>query len=530
MGFAPGTLGVSLLGIGSQMVPLSHQYLQGEVRVSGGALGPGPERRVRRIRRRAVGERSVVARLAYDEPMIPMQLPAIFTLLLSVLTAVATAQAGVDDLRGKPGSWRTVLDGVMGGLSTGRVEPAAGDVLAFAGELSLENNGGFSSMRRALDGRRLQGTRGLVIECCGDGREYNFDLRVSSVRRMAAGYRQAFATAAGEWTEVRLPFEGFRLQSFGRFVRNAPNLDPTLVESMGVTLSDKKPGNFRLEIRSIRPFGAATENVGATAAAARLASPVEARGAQTGEDAVRAARAAGLTTLLKCVEAAGIDVPRMPVTIFAPTNGAFAKLPQAAVQRLLEPANRGELRKLLGRHVVPGRVTAKQLLAGVRLESLGRSRISATIRNGRLSLNGSVAVVATDLQAGKVTIHQIDAVLLPATPRDAAVEQVGVAITKLDLNEAALGVYATAIDRGAPLFNAGNVPACTAVYEIAVDSMLLLGGRDLGDQVFRRLLVARREVAKVADVRERAWLLRGALDEVAATLQQPNRATPVRRR
>lgn len=459
--------------------------------------------------------------------------PVLATILAAA--AGATAQSTPDDsstsdLRGAPGTWRTVLDGVMGGRSTGRVQPAADGTIAFTGTLSLENNGGFSSMRRPLDGAQLAATTGLVLECRGDGRTYNFDLRTSNVRRMASGYRKEFATVDGEWIEVRLPFDEFRLQSFGRYIRGAAPLDPAKVESLGITLSDKQAGAFRLEIRAIR----ATANDSPKTLTAGISprrpmaatGSADAAGATSIEDARRLAAEAGLTTLLAAVDAAALAVPRAPITIFAPTNDAFAALPKAELARLLEPRNRASLRRVLGLHVVPGRVPASALLAGARLESLAGGRIEVAVRDGRLTLRDGIAIVATDLQAGNVTIHQIDRVILPSAAPETAADDVAAAIAALDPRESAIAVYVAAIDRGAPLFNAGNIAACTAVYETAVDAMLLLGGRDLGDAVFERLLASRRDAAREGSTRQRAWLLREALDDAAGTLQRAIAAGP----
>ena len=64
---------------------------------------------------------------------------------------------------------------------------------------------------------------------------------------MAGAFQQKFETKAGQWTEVRLPFDDFGLNVFGRSVPNPPALDPAKIESIGVTLSDKKAGAFALD-------------------------------------------------------------------------------------------------------------------------------------------------------------------------------------------------------------------------------------------------------------------------------------------
>jgi monofunctional biosynthetic peptidoglycan transglycosylase len=157
-----------------------------------------------------------------------------------------------------------VVDGVMGGRSTGRVARNEPGVLEFSGDLSLENNGGFSQMRCDVSGDQFAGMRGIEITVRGDGRKYNFDVRCANARVMAGGFQRAFATRDGEWTTIRMPFDDFRLYSFGRRIPGAPSIVPTSIESIGVTLSDKTEGPFRLDVASIRTFGDATDPGGAT--------------------------------------------------------------------------------------------------------------------------------------------------------------------------------------------------------------------------------------------------------------------------
>ena len=82
---------------------------------------------------------------------------------LSLCTAT-TAQSFRLDFQDGVGAWSTVLDGVMGGRSTGRVSQPEPGMLRFSGELSLENNGGFSQMRTAVREGALDGAEGLVLE------------------------------------------------------------------------------------------------------------------------------------------------------------------------------------------------------------------------------------------------------------------------------------------------------------------------------------------------------------------------------
>lgn len=181
--------------------------------------------------------------------------------ILTVCVSSVSADPQDLDLDNDSGEWRVVVDGVMGGRSTGSVTREEIGLLVFSGALSLDNNGGFSQMRYDVDGDQFAGMRGIEITVRGDGRKYNFDIRCSNARVMAGGFQQAFETRKGEWTTIRMPFDDFRLYTFGRSVPRAPSLVPALIESVGFTLSDKIEGPFRLEIASIRAYGKQSDGV-----------------------------------------------------------------------------------------------------------------------------------------------------------------------------------------------------------------------------------------------------------------------------
>ena len=147
-------------------------------------------------------------------------------------------------------SWQTVNDGVMGGRSVGRFRLNADKKLEFFGTLSLENNGGFASVRARGAKLGLERGESIVARVRGDGRQYNFYLYT---QRNLGGYsyRQSFKTKKGEWIEVRLPVDRFVATWRGR-VFPKEKLDPGKVAGLGILLGDKKPGPFKLEIDWIR--------------------------------------------------------------------------------------------------------------------------------------------------------------------------------------------------------------------------------------------------------------------------------------
>lgn len=146
-----------------------------------------------------------------------------------------------------PAPWKEIHDGVMGGVSSGRMT-AAGDHLVFSGELSLENNGGFASVRRAA-GPFTAVTGRVRLEVRGDGRRYQFRLRQDTAFDGVA-WRAEFV-ATDEWLTVEWPLTRFEPVFRGRRVPGAGGLQPTAIRQAGFMLADGVPGPFRLEIRAI---------------------------------------------------------------------------------------------------------------------------------------------------------------------------------------------------------------------------------------------------------------------------------------
>ena len=150
----------------------------------------------------------------------------------------------------EPVNWAAVNDGVMGGLSDSWFEQ--GEELAqFTGTLSLENNGGFASVRFANPTPDLSEYRELVLRVRGDGRAYQ--LRLRDDRRMdGVAWMSRFETVEGEWQEIRLPLGEFTPTWRGRYVRGAGALRMDRVYQITVMLADKTSGPFRLELRDLR--------------------------------------------------------------------------------------------------------------------------------------------------------------------------------------------------------------------------------------------------------------------------------------
>ncbi len=147
--------------------------------------------------------------------------------------------------------WQNINDGVMGGVSEGKFKITDKKTLEFYGTLSLENNGGFASVRTKAKKLGLGKGHSLLVRLRGDGREYSMNLHVPRPL-VAFSYRSMIQTKKDEWIEVKLPLDKFVATSFGRVVKDAGAVDPQEVNGLGFLLGDKKAGPFKLEVEWIK--------------------------------------------------------------------------------------------------------------------------------------------------------------------------------------------------------------------------------------------------------------------------------------
>ncbi|WP_170455134.1 fasciclin domain-containing protein [Ruegeria arenilitoris] len=148
------------------------------------------------------------------------------------------------------------------------------------------------------------------------------------------------------------------------------------------------------------------------AAAVALALPMKAQAADIVDTAVSAG---SFNTLVAAVQAAGlVDTlkGKGPYTVFAPTDEAFAALPEGTVETLLKPENKDQLVAILTYHVVPAKVMSGDI-AGKRAKVLTvqGERLSVNAKNG-VKVDGA-NVVQADIEASNGVIHVVDTVLIP---------------------------------------------------------------------------------------------------------------------
>ena len=133
-------------------------------------------------------------------------------------------------------------------------------------------------------------------------------------------------------------------------------------------------------------------------------------------DIVDTAVGAGqFNTLAAALQAAGlVDTLKGsgPFTVFAPTDAAFAALPEGTVDTLLKPENKDQLVKVLTYHVVPGKVTAAQVVGLSEATTVEGQDVAISTAGDVVRINDATVVVA-DVMASNGVIHAIDKVLLP---------------------------------------------------------------------------------------------------------------------
>ena len=141
--------------------------------------------------------------------------------------------------------WRPVDDVVMGGVSRSAFGQAEPGIARFGGNVSLENFGGFASVRTPPREWGTAGATAFVLRVRGDGKAYKFTIRTGDGFD-GIQYQARFVVPAGEWTDVRLPVRDFVATFRGRKVPFAASLDPAKVRALGLMISDKQAGPFEL--------------------------------------------------------------------------------------------------------------------------------------------------------------------------------------------------------------------------------------------------------------------------------------------
>lgn len=143
------------------------------------------------------------------------------------------------------GNWLVVNDGVMGGLSKGNFESSKNGTAVFSGTVSLENNGGFSSVRCNTGKIDVKGYSILELHLKCDGKNYQVRIRENSTDYFS--YISAFHTS-GEWEIIKIPLAEMYPSFRGRTL-NLPNFSGKSMEELTFLIGNKKAETFRLELK-----------------------------------------------------------------------------------------------------------------------------------------------------------------------------------------------------------------------------------------------------------------------------------------
>ncbi len=544
------------------------------------------------------------------------------------LGAAVNSVAEFDKAESDSLSWRVVDDGVMGGLSKGNFGVSRGGILTFRGTLSLENNGGFSSIRTEKVKMNFSDADGLLARVKGDGRTYQMRFGTDArFRGMEISFMADFKTSKGEWTEVKIPFDQFK-GSFRGMQLKDEIFDPSKISRVGLLLADKNPGEFELNVDWIRTYGGASssdlvatalsdgrfktlakaltsaglvetlqgdgpftvfaptdeafgklptevisnllkpensEELGnilkyhVLAGSVRLAGALEAEDAKTitgnsisvtftdgkvkvnesalinsdiqcsngvihvidsvllppkpGNDLVAIAKRSGkFSTLLAAAQAAGLSDTlsgASGITILAPTDEAFSKLPEGTLESLLKPGNKKTLKKILAMHVLNGEVSAGDALNAKKAMSFSGEPLTFMVEDGLLKVNSST-IVSTDIVADNGVIHVIDSVLLPEE------EHISKDPVDVSTSKSPIELIESAIDRGVPTFNRGDHQGCADIYRDCLEE--LIATKKINSEFVGAMETLVSATNKLKNNTKRAWMLRSGLDHLYKSL------------
>ena len=143
--------------------------------------------------------------------------------------------------------WKTINDDVMGGFSTSGLAYNNNDYAIFSGNVSLENNGGFASIRRQLSGVNLYNKKSIVLKVKGDGK--NYQLRIKKNRFDYYSYVYSFPTS-GNWESVSVELASM-YPSFRGQRLDFSNFSAKQIQQISILIANNKEEQFNLIIDEI---------------------------------------------------------------------------------------------------------------------------------------------------------------------------------------------------------------------------------------------------------------------------------------
>ena len=173
--------------------------------------------------------------------------------LLFLLISILMNGQSIDIINPENGvgvnNWSIINDDVMGGVSSSNITINDQNNIVFSGFLSLKNNGGFASSRLNYSKETLVGVKSFKIKFRGDGNIYKLRLRQNNRR---ASYSHSFKSLRDQWTEINILVTDFKPTWRGNTFNNYPDLQIDKINSIGLQISDKQEGEFKLELKYLK--------------------------------------------------------------------------------------------------------------------------------------------------------------------------------------------------------------------------------------------------------------------------------------
>ncbi len=182
-----------------------------------------------------------------------MNLPAI---ILSAILMISSAKQNQDgyllnsSIMKFENKWRIVNDGVMGGLSSSKVN-VEDDKIIFSGNVSIENNGGFASLRSPIKDYNFENFSGIEIKIKGDGKRYSISMKETTYFS-GYFYTSTFETKKDEWVTIKISFDQSKLYYFGKELKPDKKIPLYNIKEISLLIGDKQEGSFNAEIEYIR--------------------------------------------------------------------------------------------------------------------------------------------------------------------------------------------------------------------------------------------------------------------------------------
>lgn len=149
--------------------------------------------------------------------------------------------------------WRIVNDGVMGGISSSKAKVTDEGKIIFNGMVSLDNNGGFASLRSPIKSYNFVEYTGIEIRIKGDGKIYSMSMKETTYFT-GSFYTVNFPTKKNEWVTLKFPFDSFALYYFGNKVNSTLKIPLNKVKEISLLIGERQEGTFIAEIDFIKLY------------------------------------------------------------------------------------------------------------------------------------------------------------------------------------------------------------------------------------------------------------------------------------